>query len=83
MQAVYTAYAGYQSPAIVWQTDTAKPTRRSCARFCAKLQYCMGYNAIIVSSTSVNCQYIAERLADTGASLVANANSVYYELNVV
>uniref|UniRef100_A0A914VWA7 C-type lectin domain-containing protein n=1 Tax=Plectus sambesii TaxID=2011161 RepID=A0A914VWA7_9BILA len=83
MKATYTAYAGYTSPATVWLTQTGKATRRDCARYCAKLQYCMGYNVIVVSSTSITCQYIAKRLIDTGASLVANVNSVYYELNLV
>uniref|UniRef100_A0A914VUB6 C-type lectin domain-containing protein n=1 Tax=Plectus sambesii TaxID=2011161 RepID=A0A914VUB6_9BILA len=83
MRATYTAYAGKISPATVWLTQTGKATRRDCARYCAKLQYCMGYNVIVVSSTSITCQYIAERLIDTGASLVANVNSVYYELNLV
>uniref|UniRef100_A0A914XBB1 C-type lectin domain-containing protein n=1 Tax=Plectus sambesii TaxID=2011161 RepID=A0A914XBB1_9BILA len=83
MRATYTAYAGKISPATVWLTQTGKATSRDCARYCAKLQYCMGYNVVVVSSTSITCQYIVERLIDTGASLVANVNSVYYEFNLV
>uniref|UniRef100_A0A914WV08 Apple domain-containing protein n=1 Tax=Plectus sambesii TaxID=2011161 RepID=A0A914WV08_9BILA len=80
MKATFTAYSGKRSPAPIVLSQPAQKTRRDCARFCARLPYCMGYNAITVSATSITCNYFTVKIADAGVSLVIDAATVYYEL---
>lgn len=81
MKAVYIAYSGKRSPAPIVLSQTGQKTRRDCARICARANYCMGYNAITVSPTSMTCNILAVKLVDDGLTLVTDATSVYYELN--